>query len=646
MTVNDDMVRAAAKILAAGLVSVAKPIVQAAPALTHSDQGSKVSDADSYSSLFNGFNALVKSAITDEGRTLDSLHFDGELHAADRTLLEQIRQVFIEAQAGTDDRRKAAVAWSSIEAKLHQAVAKARGLGVSVDFLDSVEDNIALAAEAYVKATHKGPAQVESNKDYEEFARGVEAMLNALDAGSKPDSIQFGPDVSDRHRQLLEALRQVFILVRTEGRAHDAVAAWNKILADLRHVFERAEFFNPGSIEIGKRLDQVHNDLIEYGAYKQDHRAAVAQNKLANPTDQIEGARLKEAVHGLEKASELVKKGEELGNKAILQGALEQHGLDSKLVGALYEYAHGGFEITELLEEWKKKGLIGKAITVADLADKVTSAGKAAVEAMFTYIKQYAEKAAEGLAEEAAKEWESVGKWADEQLEALEKFSKVATYLTVAVSVAKVINHLIHGRIKEAAEEALSTAIGVGVGAVAGAGGTALLGGIALGIAVELDAFKSLGAMYQYARVQNMKDALERFWNVLSDAAGDAQSLVADLKVLAEATDPNEKKIAESNIASSGQAWNQYFSSLVGQLEDQRKDRLGGQPELKEKLGSDALTALSSGLIGQTPAEIGTQIKTVFAGANNLARWLASQSEEKLKEQEEEEKKAEEEEKE
>ncbi len=77
-----------------------------------------------------GFSRLVVAAMTEEGKTLDSVHFDGAVDAAGRQLLERVRRVFIQAQSNADDRAKAAAAWPAVEADLHKATAAARQAGV------------------------------------------------------------------------------------------------------------------------------------------------------------------------------------------------------------------------------------------------------------------------------------------------------------------------------------------------------------------------------------------------------------------------------------------------------------------------------------------------------------------------------------
>jgi hypothetical protein len=313
--------------------------------------------------------------------------------------------------------------------------------------------------------------------------------------------------------------------------------------------------------------------------------------------------------------------------------------MHSELVGLLFEYVHGGYEIKEVLEERKKKGLIGKGITVASLADKVVSTSKAVMEATSTYIKE--------AAEDLAREWESIGKWADKNLEGLKTLAKLAMVITIAVSAIKVVNHLIHGRILDAVEEAASTVIGIGVGVAAGAAGTAFFAGIALGIEAEIEGLKGAAAMIEYARDENQKLALGDFFATMNFASdGEAQDLVADLKVLAEATSQNERKIANTNLASAGRAWAKDLADLSHQVNNDRQDRIGGQPEFLEKLGGPAVAMMRTRVASSTPDGMGEQIRTVFAGAYVLANWVAKERAGKRQREEKEHKEAEAEEKE
>jgi hypothetical protein len=682
MSVTDDKRLAAAKTLAAKLVAQAGPPRPAARvaarggpprparATPTTRPDGKAAQAQDYADLFNGFNALVNSAVKEDGKTLDSLRFAGELKPADRTFLEHIRRVFIDAQAGAQEHKKAVAAWPAIEAKLHQAVSIARGLGVRIDYLDSTEDNIAAIAEGYIRAPHKGPSEMENAEDYRDLLAAIEGLLTAVEKdwtdmtdGVRPlnkdqldakqrteiNAVKFGTKMSTRHRELAEKLRHAFTLARTDGRAHDAVAAWNHINQDLTHVLKRIAALGFATTQpVADRLNNIHRNLIEGSAYAEDHQKARAQGAVRDPNDTLAEEKLKEAVQAVEKADELVKKGEELTSKALLQGVFEQHGIKSELIPLLFEYVHGGGEILELVEEWKKKSLIGKAITVADLADKMFSVSHTALEITFTYIKEFAEGMAKETAEDLAKEWRSIGKWADENLEAIEKsVGRVALVITIAVSAIKVVNHLIHGRVGQAVKEAASTAIGIGVGAAAGAAGTAFFAGIAFGIETEIEGLKGAAAMIEWAREENQALALGAFFATLKFSYEyEGEHLVADLKVLAEATDRNERKIAEGNLASEAAAWAKTLTDLSHQVNSNGKDRMGGQPHFLEKLGREPVNIMRTGRAASTPDGMGEQIRTVFAGANQLAKWVAGQRAEKHEAQERERREAEEEEKE
>ncbi len=622
-----------------------------------------------YVEVLNGFGSLVTAAINDDGKTLDTVHFDSDLKPADRSFLEQIRKVFIQAQAGGGGPRQAAAAWPPIEAKLHQMVAEARTHGLPVEQLDTTEDNIAAVAEGYIKAAHKGPTQTENPKDYKDFMDGVIDLVNVLheqttdltdgvksldrdktDAKQRSElnAVKFGGNLSTRHRELLEAVRHVFVLARTEGGGRQAVTEWDRIVRDLHHVFARApEFGLTRTAELGQELDDLAKKLVHGSAYNQAHQKALASTGLENPSDKLDAERFREAVDALQKADELVKKGEELTGKALLTGILEQKGIKTELVGQIFEAVHSGFEIKELMEEFKKKGLIGKGLTIVGLTDKIVGATKTLFEGAFTEIKEFAEQAAKTGAEELAEQWESIGKWADGNLKTIEKFGKVATWIAVGVSAIKVVNHLIHGRILEAVKEAASTAIGIGVGVAAGAAGTAMFAGISFAIAAEIEGLKGAGAMIAYAREENMKSALGAFFGLLESALQiEAAELVAHLQELSDPANNPERKMIEEKLASDEQWWARHLSALSAQVDTDRKDRLGGQPECLEHLGSQAESILRVGVAASTAEGMGRQVQEVFAGANALARWVAAERSDQHQKEEEERRRAEEEEKE
>ena len=173
------------------------------------------------------------------------------------------------------------------------------------------------------------------------------------------------------------------------------------------------------------------------------------------------------------------------------------------------------------------------------------------------------------------------------------------------------------------------------------------LAGIALAIEAEIEGLKGAAAMIEYARDENQKLALGALFATMNFASdGEARDLVADLKVLAEATDRNERRIASANLESAGRAWAKDLADLSQQVHNDRKDRIGGQPDLLEKLGGPAVAIMRNGVASNTPDGMGEQIRTVFGGANELARWVAKERAEKRQQEEKERQQAEEEEKE
>ena len=307
---------------------------------------------------------------------------------------------------------------------------------------------------------------------------------------------------------------------------------------------------------------------------------------------------------------------------------------------------HGSFEISKLLEEFQKKGVIGKGITAADLADKIFSTTKAAGEVVFGYVKQFAieevEKAAAAGAEDLVEQWKGIGEWAGEKLEYLEKVGKVAVWITVAVSAIKVVNHLIHGRIAEAAKEAVTTAIGVGAGLVGGAAASTVFAGVSIAIAAEIEGLKGAAAMIEYCREANMKEAAGDFLGVINAAAAiEALDLVADLRVLADPANAGEKRLIEGKLTSDAEWWGRHLQRLGDLVNDTRVNRLGGQPELLAKVGPQAVSIMKAGVAGQSLEGMAEQIRVVFEGANEMVKFIVEQRSEKREEEEKERKEAE-----
>jgi hypothetical protein len=168
-----------------------------------------------------------------------------------------------------------------------------------------------------------------------------------------------------------------------------------------------------------------------------------------------------------------------------------------------------------------------------------------------------------------------------------------------------------------------------------------------LAIAAEIEGLKGAGAMIAYAREENLRSALGSFFGLLDSALQiEAAELVAHLQELSDPANNPERKLIEQKLASDEQWWARHLTAFSAQVNTDRKDRIGGQPECLEHLGSDAESILRMGVAASTPEGMGTQIQKVFAGANALARWVAAERSDQHQKEEEERRKAEEEEKE
>ncbi|HET6875017.1 MAG TPA: hypothetical protein VFH70_09575 [Acidimicrobiales bacterium] len=622
--------------------------------------------------LLDGFASLLVSAVDDKGRTLETVKFDDAVDASGRHLLERVRHVFIEAQSNREDRQKAAAAWPALEAELHKATAAARKAGVAAAEVDRAEDNIANAADGYIHVHRKGPLQIETVEGYNELLNGLADLVDVVygdDLGERRGigqdadeakqraaltAVKFGTHLPQRHRDLLERLRHIFVLANTPGHGHEAVADWDAWFGDVNYVFKRMGELDDVDKPTRKRredliaaLNRAHQGLVLASAYQESHEKAVAKVEMPDADAPRDLERLRRSVEALEKADALRKKGEELSSQSVLElmaGSDEEH---AELIGQVFELIHGGVEIDHLWEELKKKKGLKKWITVGELADKITSAASTLEKFTFTFLETHAkEQAAKFLAEGAedlVKHWEGVEKWATDWAEKLKVVGTVALVVTVAVSAIKVVELIKEGKIEEAVKEGASTAIGIGAGMAAGAAGTAMFAGIAFGIEAEWEGLKGAAAMIEYCREENRKDAIGSFYNVIDQFKGEAKDFPADLKLLA---DPKEREVwpkAQANLASYAEWWGVCLKRLNGQMDPDRKSVIGGQPEFLKALGPETVNCLRSGVPASTYEGIAEQVLTVLKGANALSAHLAAEmkAEDDKKRKEEERKAAE-----
>ena len=167
-------------------------------------------------------------------------------------------------------------------------------------------------------------------------------------------------------------------------------------------------------------------------------------------------------------------------------------------------------------------------------------------------IKRFAEAQEKRLAllglEKAAEEWGTVAKSMTKYADALKTIGKVATVITVVISVVRIVDLLSQGKIAEAAGEAASTLGGLAAGLATGAGGAAMIGGIEIVVAAEIEGFRGAAAMIEWAKDQNVHHAAWSYVGTCKDAASlGARDFVADTKLLGETTDPATKAMIEES---------------------------------------------------------------------------------------------------
>ncbi len=615
--------------------------------------GHKPADGyDDYVDLINGFQDLAIAAINRGGRGLDSARFGGDLSGSHRRLLERVRKVLILAQEPSPDSKRTAVSeWPALERKLQQALAHARKLGIPGTQLDAVADNLALVTEKAVHLRRRGPSEVESPRGYVDLFNGIQSLLAVLQQENvdKTDavvplnlyetnkaqraalaSVQFGGHLTRRHRHLLEGLRTAFIDARTDapGYPKKALAEWQAIQGQLRHVFSRAPRFVDGAEPLQAELARVGRQLIHGGVYAEAHNEALKGTGLASPDRPFEIERFREAAEEMEQAHKLAEKAFEMTGEKVLDEALERAEFKD-LAGPILELAKTPGEIAEKLEEYKKRGVVGKSVTVLDMANKTLAFRNALMKVSFAVTKRFAERSVQLAIRsgdfEAVARWGKVKNWAVEHLEMLEKVEKVAKVIAIVVSAIKVIDYIAQGKWAEALEEAAETTASLAAAAAGGLGGTAMVSGIAVVLAAEAEAIHGAAAMIRYCKKASVREAAWTFIDVLVEAAkNEARDFVADVKLLEDPANAGEKQLIEQRIDSYVPYWLRHVGDLSEQLADTRVIRVGGQDGLRGALGPEAQIILNEPAIfaGSNWQQMAHQIKVLFAGANSMARYV------------------------
>lgn len=609
--------------------------------------------------LINGFQDLAASAVNEGGRTLYGVTFGPDLSPEHRRLLDRMRRVLIKSISTTDATRGAARAeWPKLASTLEAELAKAKGAGIRASHIALVLDNLALVGEKHVKVRIAGPSERESAETYTDLMNGIRGLLeianrewtdkrsgvvalNVEAVGERQRaalmSYKLGPNLSRRHRQLLESLRGSLILARTTapGSARQAKAKWLAIQGDLRHVFERAPNFVVGDVAaIQADLTTLGRELIHGGAYSEAHQEALGRTELASPDEAYQIENLREAIKEVEQAKQLAEKGLQMTGESAIDAMLKDKRF-GEMGKAIFELVRSPGEIKEAIQKFKEQGLIGKTATIADVADKTRAFATALAKVSFVSMKKFAEGAFQVALKSGALKnatnWWKLSEWAGEKIAFLDKIEnakiwkvKILSVVTVVISAIKIVDYISKGQWGKALEEAATTSAGLFASfAAGGAAGTALIGGIAIIIAAQAEGLAGAAAMIRYCRKANIREAAGDFvgscmtaWDI------GAKHFVADVKLLGEAKG-SERAIAEQNLASFQPYWVRTLEELSGNVNSDRVNRIGGTPDLKKAIGREAIRILDNpqtwmGSWQQTAEHI----QVMFTAANEVGKYV------------------------
>ena len=274
--------------------------------MRHGGAPTAASRFNSYAELMNGFQELSAAAVNRGGAGLDTVRFAHALSPAHRSLLGQVQAVLVQAQErGEASRIKAAAAWPALAARLQTAVAEAERLHLSGSVLAAVVDDIAILGRTYVHARQgKAEPEVETPDDYADTIQAMQGLLNTFARMGEPSAgmireevagrkdatvsqavrdantrqrdalaaVHFGSHLNRRHAAVLGTLRTALLDARSEspGSAARAVARWQAIQGELRHVLGRAPDFVNGDIGLIQQTFEATGEALS-GHYAAVH---------------------------------------------------------------------------------------------------------------------------------------------------------------------------------------------------------------------------------------------------------------------------------------------------------------------------------------------------------------------------------------
>jgi len=515
----------------------------------------------------------------------------------------------------------------------------------------------------------KSKKETDTPESFADFAMGVQALLNVVEQDRIDDiegvafldsatinasqhaklvGLGFGGHLTEHHRRLLELLRAVFVEARSESAesTRSAEVLWEAIQSDVLGEMGRAPEFVDGDVKpITARLLGVAQKLVHFGAYRTAHNEALGGVDIADASGPLQEEKAKEAAESLKEVMDFAQKSLQLTKDDVLASILNSgedthlhiNGItdatgDREYLGigkAVFEIALTPGEVVKLMHEYQEKGLLGKSVTVAEMGEKILAFRNALYEVSLNTVKRYSvamgEAALEAGEEALAENWKKIAEWAEGHLKDLSRVAKVATVITLVVTAVKIVELLIEHKWGEAVAEAAKAGAGLVAGAALGAGGSMMVGSIGIVVAAEMEGIHGAAAMIEYSERSNIREAAWSFVDACTQAADlDGKQMIADLQLLESTSDPAQKQIIEQKLIGHVGYWIREISGLAGQLSNTRAIYLGGQPELQEALGEDALRILRSptSWFGDWHVMV-EQIRTIFAGAWTMAEFVA-----------------------
>ena len=610
--------------------------------------------------FLNGFQELVGSAVNDNGRTLYGVKFGPDTGAAHLKLLERVRRVLIKGHSPDPTVSGAARAeWPKLAAQLTAELGVARTTGIRANQTAHIENQIAYIGESYLKIKAKGPSELSNPDDVKELLDGIQALLAITDKATTDrttgvvelnrdeqdqqqrdalSAVKFGPNLSKRHRRLLEGLRETLKMARTKDQGGAALAKWNTITADLKVVFDTAGQYVSGDTNaIRGRLARLAKELIHGGAYSEAHQAAMgeATQGMVAPDHEFQINDLKAAIKEAEHSTTLADKAFEMTGKSALDEVLK----DEKFAGAgaaIYEMVKSPGEVIEAIQKFREQSKLGKAATIGDIADKVRGWATAVAKVAMVSIRTFAETALNlalksGVMEKAVR-WGKIANWASNKIEILEKIEKakvfnkvkILTVVTVVISAIKVADYISKGQWGKALEEVATTGLSLAAAALApGLAGTAMVSGIAVILWAQAEGLAGAAAMIRYCKKANIRGAAGDFVSTcMQEYNGGARHFIADIRML-DSSSVVERPIVEKNLNLYAPYWQRAMDDLAAQFRNDRVIALGGQPALKKALGDKAYKMLQNhgGWNGDWK-KLAEEVYTMFEAANNLAKYV------------------------